>query len=280
MKNDHYVVYYLSDSTGITVKTLGQSVMAQFAQLVSYEEHTLNFLKEEADIKDALEKIRREAEKTNHKAIVFYTLARPEHAKMLAQYGNIAYFYDCLEVFLRPLESVLGVCAGHEQGITRRAGGVYQQQYNQRMEALNFSLDHDDGVSSRNLDKAAVILVGVSRSGKTPTSMYLAMHYAIYACNFPIIPEDMERMQLPKELLQHRDKIHGLTLQSSRLSQIRQKRRPNSKYAELANCEWEIRASSKIMGMLGVPVVDTTDLSIEEISAIILRNMNIEGTLS
>ena len=147
------------------------------------------------------------------------------------------------------------------------------QEYHDRIEAINFSLAHDDGQSSRDLESADVILVGVSRSGKTPTSLYLAMQHGVKAANYPLIPEDFERAELPKSLAPHKRKCFGLTIDPERLAQIRHERRPGSRYAALENCRMEVREAEAMMRREGIAWLSSTHKSIEEIATTILRDI-------
>jgi regulator of PEP synthase PpsR (kinase-PPPase family) len=150
------------------------------------------------------------------------------------------------------------------------------KDYHDRIEAINFSLAHDDGQSNRDLESAEVILVGVSRSGKTPTSLYLAMQHGLKAANYPLIPEDFERKQLPPALVPHRKKIYGLTIHPDRLSEIRTERRPNSKYASIENCRQEVADAESMMRRSGIRWLSTTTKSIEEIATTILQEIKPE----
>ncbi|MEO8408426.1 MAG: kinase/pyrophosphorylase, partial [Oxalobacteraceae bacterium] len=150
------------------------------------------------------------------------------------------------------------------------------EEYKNRIEAINFSLIHDDGQSHKNLSAADVILVGVSRSGKTPTSLFLAMQYGIKSANYPLIPEDFERGKFPPALLAFKSKIFGLTITPERLSEIRNERRPGSKYAALANCRYEVNEAESMMKREGIRWLSSTTKSIEEISSTILQEVKLE----
>jgi regulator of PEP synthase PpsR (kinase-PPPase family) len=150
------------------------------------------------------------------------------------------------------------------------------KEYHDRIEAINFSLAHDDGQSNRDLEQSDVILVGISRSGKTPTSLYLAMQYGLKASNYPLIPEDFDRRQLPPALLPHKSKIFGLSIQPERLSEIRNERRPNSKYASIENCRFEVAEAESMMRRAGIRWLSTTTKSIEEIATTILQELHPE----
>jgi regulator of PEP synthase PpsR (kinase-PPPase family) len=200
--------------------------------------------------------------------VVFSTLVNPVTVGGLRQAD--ALFIDLFEQFIGPLESELGQRSTHTVG--RFHGIAESSDYKARIEAVNFTMAHDDGVSTNGeLADADVILVGVSRSGKTPTSLYLALQFGVKAANYPLIPEDFERNRLPGELHSFRNKLFGLTISAERLSQIRQERRPNSRYAALDNCRFEIEAAQKLMRRENIQWLDSTTKSIEEISATILQ---------
>jgi [pyruvate, water dikinase]-phosphate phosphotransferase / [pyruvate, water dikinase] kinase len=160
--------------------------------------------------------------------------------------------------------------------LARFSDGKKRRGAHDRIEAINFSLAHDDGQSNRDLEQADVILVGVSRSGKTPTSLYLAMQYGLKAANYPLIPEDFERQQLPSALVPHRKKIFGLTIQPERLAEIRNERRPKSRYAALENCRTEVAEAEAMMRRAGIRWLSTTTKSIEEIATTILQEIRPE----
>jgi regulator of PEP synthase PpsR (kinase-PPPase family) len=180
---------------------------------------------------------------------------------------------DVVEHFIIPLEVELGQKSAHAVGRSHSTDNV--KDYNHRIEAVNYTLAHDDGVTNRNLDAADIILVGVSRSGKTPTCLYLAMQFGVKAANYPLIPEDLERMKLPPALLPLRHKVWGLSIAAARLQQIRQERKPDSKYAALDNCKWEVNAAEKLMTQAGISFLNSTTKSIEELATTILHEAHL-----
>jgi regulator of PEP synthase PpsR (kinase-PPPase family) len=181
---------------------------------------------------------------------------------------------DMFGTFVHPLEQELNMKSNHRIG--RFSDASKSKQYQSRIDAINFSLDHDDGQSNRDLASSDVILIGVSRSGKTPTSLYLAMQYGVKASNYPLIPEDFDRQDLPAAIKPHKNKLFGLTIQPERLSEIRNERRPNSQYASLENCHREVRDAEAMMRRSGIRWLSTTTKSIEEISTTILQEMRPE----
>jgi regulator of PEP synthase PpsR (kinase-PPPase family) len=178
---------------------------------------------------------------------------------------------DIFRAFVEPLEQEFGMKSNHRVG--RFSDAAKSQEYQDRIEAINFSLAHDDGQSARNLESADVILVGVSRSGKTPTSLYLAMQHGVKAANYPLIPEDFERGQMPSSLLPYKHKCFGLTIDPERLAQIRYERRPDSRYASLENCRYEVAQAERMMRREGISWLSSTHKSIEEIATTILRDI-------
>ncbi|HEY1090741.1 MAG TPA: pyruvate, water dikinase regulatory protein, partial [Burkholderiaceae bacterium] len=202
--------------------------------------------------------------------IVFATLVNREVLAIVREQCK-GFMLDMFGTFIEPLEEELQVTSNPRVG--RFSDVAKSQEYHDRIEAINFSLAHDDGQSSRNLDVADVILVGVSRSGKTPTSLYLAMQHGIKAANCPLIPEDFERGKLPTPLIPHKKKCFGLTIDPERLHQIRSERRPGSKYADLLNCRYEINEAEAMMKRDGIAWLSSTHKSIEEIATTILRDI-------
>ena len=202
--------------------------------------------------------------------IVFTTLVNPEAARIVHEQAQ-ALVFDTIATFVAPLEQELGATSNHRVG---RFSDISQSKaYNKRIEAINFSLAHDDGQTIQDLNSADIILVGVSRSGKTPTSLYLAMQYGLKVSNYPLVPDDFERQQLPAALLPHQNKLFGLSIRPERLSEIRAERRPNSKYADLANCRYEVAEAEAMMRRAGVRWLSTTTKSIEEIATTILQEV-------
>ncbi|WP_341676783.1 pyruvate, water dikinase regulatory protein [Niveibacterium sp. SC-1] len=264
-------VFFVSDGTGITAETLGHSLLSQFPEQ-RFRHVRMPFVDTEDKAHDAVHRINDIARRAQLRPIVFSTLVNAALAEILR--GAQAHFIDLFQTFIEPLELELGQKSAHTVGSSH--GMSDATSYTQRIDAINFALSHDDGVSHENLADADVILVGVSRSGKTPTSLYLAMQFGVRAANYPLIPEDFERNRLPQELSRYRNKLFGLTIAPERLSQIRQERRPNSVYAALDNCRFEIEAAQRLMRREGIAFLDSTSRSIEEISAKILQDIRID----
>lgn len=264
-------VFFISDGTGITAETFGKAILAQFEMKTRYIR--LPFVDSVDKAHQAVRQINHTAEIENIKPIVFTTLVNMEVLDVIRE-GCKGMLLDMFGTFVHPLEEELGIKSHHRVG--RFSDVSKSKDYHDRIEAINFSLAHDDGQSNRDLEQAEVILVGVSRSGKTPTSLYLAMQYGLKAANYPLIPEDFERKQLPPALVPHRKKIFGLTIHPDRLSEIRSERRPNSKYASLENCRHEVAEAESMMRRSGIRWLSTTTKSIEEIATTILQEIKPE----
>ena len=258
--------FFVSDRTGITAEMLGHSLLTQFDE-VSFNEVTLPFVDSVDKAHEAVRRINEQAAHDETRPIVISTLARTEIAQVVGTAN--ALFLDCFEIFISPLERELGKSASHVIGRTHNVSDFVN--YHHRIESVNYTLSHDDGLSSRELGDADVILVGVSRSGKTPTCLYLAMQFGIRAANYPLIPEDFENNQLPGQLQPLRPKLYGLTIRPERLHRIRTERRPGSKYATLTNCELEVREAEALMRQEGIPYLDATTKSVEELATTILQ---------
>ena len=264
-------VFFISDGTGITAETFGNAILAQFEMKTRHIR--LPFVDTADKAHQAVRQINHTAEVEGIKPIVFSTLVNMEVLQVIRE-GCKGMLLDMFGTFVNPLEQELGIKSHHRVG--RFSDISKSQQYHDRIEAINYSLAHDDGQSNRNLDTADVILVGVSRSGKTPTSLYLAMQHGLKAANYPLIPEDFDRKQLPPALLPHCKKIFGLSILPSRLSEIRTERRPNSLYASLDNCRMEVAEAETMMRRSGIRWLSTTTKSIEEIATTILQEIRPE----
>ena len=264
-------VFFVSDGTGITVEMLGHSLLTQF-EGIEFQHVTVPFVDTVTKARACVARIEDAARNGSARPVVFTTLENGEVRDVIRAAG--AFVLDFFEVFLDPLEGELGAKSSHTIG--RSHSALDTKQYTNRIDAINFALAHDDGVSSRDLDKADVILVGVSRSGKTPTSLYLALKFGIRAANYPLIPEDFDRLQLPTVLQDYREKLFGLSISPERLTEIRHERRPNSRYANLDNCRFEVRQAEQLMQREGVRWADSTTKSIEEIATTIMQDFKLE----
>ena len=261
-------VFFISDGTGITAETFGNSILSQFAVRPRHVRRP--FIDTADKAHQVLREINHTADAEGRKPIVFITLVNPEILAIVKGESK-GLVLDMFNTFIEPLEAEFGMTSNHRVG--RFADVSKSQEYTDRIEAINFSLTHDDGQSSKNLAQADVILVGVSRSGKTPTSLYLAMQHGIKAANYPLIPEDFDRGQIPSSLAPFKNKCFGLTIDPERLNQIRNERRPGSKYASVENCRYEVKEAEGMMRREGIAWLSSTHKSIEEIATTILRDL-------
>ena len=259
-------VFFVSDRTGITSELLGKTLLTQFPD-VEFHKHTLPFVDTVEKAETAVTEINRTALQEGKPPIVFSTLINDDVRTTVASAN--ALFLDIFANFIGRLESELSLTSSHALGLSHGMGD--ELAYQKRMDAVNYTLSHDDGVNTTNYDRAEVILTGVSRTGKTPTCLYLAMQYGIHAANYPLTPDDFSEQSLPKPLLPHRAKLFGLTIQAERLAKIRNERKPASRYASLENCRSEIRSAENLMLQAQLPVIDTTIMSVEEIAISILH---------
>ena len=267
MPASSHTVFFVSDGTGITAETFGHAVLSQFD--MRFRQVRLPFIDTIDKARDAARKINEAFNTDRQRPIVFSTLVKPDLSAVIRTASGM--HMDLIQTFVAPLEQELGVKSTHTIG--RSHNIVDSQEYKARIEAINYSLAHDDGQSHKNLASADVILVGVSRSGKTPTSLYLAMQYGIKAANYPLIPDDFERGKLPSSLPEFRDKIFGLSITPERLSEIRHERRAGSKYASIENCRYEVNEAELMMKCEGIRWLSSTTKSIEEIATTILQEI-------
>jgi regulator of PEP synthase PpsR (kinase-PPPase family) len=262
-------VFFVSDGTGITAETFGNSILAQFSAKPRHIRRP--FIDTVDKAVKVVSEINATADAESKRPVVFITLANTAIREVVTSPHCKGLVLDMFQAFVEPLEQEFGLKSNHRIG--RFSDAAKSQEYNDRIEAINFSLAHDDGQSAKNLEAADVILVGVSRSGKTPTSLYLAMQHGIKAANYPLIPEDFDRGHLPSTLAPHKRKCFGLTIDPDRLCQIRNERRPGSKYASIENCRAEVHEAESMMKRSGISWLSSTHKSIEEIATTILRDI-------
>ena len=267
-------VFFVSDGTGITAQMLGHSLLTQF-EGVEFDQVTLPFVDSQEKAEETLARIEAESATGDGQPIVFSTLVNQDLRAVIRRAK--ALFVDFFETFIDPLEAGLGVKSSHTIG--RSHSAMDKKEYQQRIEAINFAMAHDDGASHRELGQAEVILIGVSRSGKTPTSLYMALQFGVKAANYPLIPEDFHRMQLPEALRAYKTRLYGLTIAPERLREIRQERRPDSRYADLDNCRFEVDEAQNLMRREGLRCINSTSKSIEEIATTIMRELRIQRQL-
>lgn len=273
-------VFFLSDSTGMTAENLGKSLLAQFPH-IRFESVTKPFIDTPEKAHKIAAEIRADVGINEGRPIVIDTIVSEDVSSIIRAVD--CFYIDIFSTFVAPLESELGTQSSHTVGhpaIFREDNQSVNKAYMHRIEAVHFALANDDGMHLHRYDEADIILIGVSRTGKTPSSVYLGMQFGIKAANYPLIPDDLELNKLPAALKDHQKKLFGLTIRPARLAEIRNERKPNSTYASLRNCMDEVRQAEALYRQYRVPYIDTTQLSIEEISARMLQRAGIERRVS
>jgi [pyruvate, water dikinase]-phosphate phosphotransferase / [pyruvate, water dikinase] kinase len=263
-------VFFLSDRTGITVEALGSSLLTQFAGM-EFLRMTLPFIDSVEKAREVVAQVNEAHRESQQRPLVFSSIVDDAVRAEINKADGLV--LDVFERFIVPLENELGIKSMHAVGRSHSVSNV--KDYNHRIEAINYTLAHDDGVTHRGLEEADIIMVGVSRSGKTPTCLYMAMQFGIKAANYPLIPEDLEANRIPPSLLPLKQKVWGLSIAPERLHQIRSERRPDSRYAALDNCRYEVAAAEKLMKQAQIPFLDSTTKSIEEIATHMLHEAHL-----
>jgi hypothetical protein len=267
-------IYFLSDHSGVTAETFGHSLITQFNNK-DFRQETLPFINTKDKAKDVVSKINQDFDESAMRPIIFATLVRKDLRLLLRTSHGL--YLDIFDVFLKSVEKELQQESAQKVGRSHGMSDI--ESYMNRIEATNFALTNDDGGFNQNYDEADVILIGVSRTGKTPTCLYLALQYGIYAANFPLTDEELDQGMLPKFLKEQKKKIFGLTIEPKRLRQIRKKRRELGKYSTTQQVRYELREAEKLFKRYSIPYIDTTVISIEEISSRILDQRGIERKL-
>lgn len=263
--------FFLSDRTGITVEMLGHSLLQQFEN-VTFDEITLPYIDTREKALTLVRTINERANKDGLRPLVFSTFVDSAIRSVL--HSANALHLDCFSIFIAPMEAELGMRSSHNVGLSHRVDDTIEHR--RRIDAIRYTLEHDDGLSQSNWRHADIILLGVSRTGKTPTCLYLALQYGICAANYPLVPEDFQRLALPAQLQNVRSKLFGFTVDPERLHQMRSERKPDSAYASLKNCEYEVHAAEKLMRREGIPYLDATSKSIEELATALLHEAKLE----
>ena len=260
-------VFFISNGTAITAETLGHSLLAQFPAL-QFKTRTIPFINTEEKAISVKDEIDSGVNGMAEQPIVFATMADPHLKKIISR--SKALILDPFTEFLPRLEEMLSVESSNLGGVSHRISNP--SMYESRIAAIDFSLVHDDGGKTRNYHESDIILVGVSRTGKTPSCLYLALQFGLKAANYPITEEDMESDNLPVPLRPFKDRLYGLTTDAHRLVNIRQERRPNSRYSSIEQCRFELRAAEEMYHKHNIRCLNTTTMSVEEIAAQIVQD--------
>lgn len=258
-------IYLISDHTGITLEKMSRAILSQFD--ISSKITTRSFIDTKEKLTTVISDINRQNSYANR--LIFSSITDPEQRQMLINCGIPV--FDIFEQFLPAVANSIGQQPKSHSGQSHSMQNI--EHYDRRIEAVNFALKHDDGQYTKELAQADIILIGLSRSGKTPVSLYLAIQYGIKAANYPITEDDFRNNNLPQSIIQQEKKLIGLTINAQRLQQIRQKRYPDSHYASLENCKKEIKTALQLLSIHNIRPIDTSHTSVEEIAAIIMQNM-------
>ncbi|WP_246081929.1 pyruvate, water dikinase regulatory protein [Nocardioides litoris] len=264
-------VFFLSDSTGISAETMGNALLMQFPDLV-FERTTIPFITTPEAAREVVQQLD-EAMDGPVVPLAFTTAA--EDRIRLELLKTRAPIIDFFEMHMDPVERILGQRGVRQPARLHGVGDI--KRYNSRMAAVEFTIEHDDGQSLRALDRADVVLIAPSRCGKTPTSMYLALQHGLFVANYPLVDEDLESRDLPRPLADIKARCFGITTNAERLARVRNERRPGSRYAEVAQCRWELRQAAALYAAHGVPVIDSATKSVEEMAALVLQTLKRNG---
>lgn len=265
------MVFFVSDHTGITVETMGHSLLSQFAG-VEFDCHTIPFVNDPGKAHSVAQSIQYAFAKEDLAPIVFSSLTDPALREIVRESGAVV--FDFFDSFIADLEKTL------QSPVTRGRGKVHgmldNPRYFRRIESVNFALGHDDGLNTSGYSQADIIAVGVSRTGKTPVCLYLALQYSVNAANYPFTDRELDSLKLPERLRAHRERLFGLTIEPAHLSRIRQERRPNSRYATLKQCQKELSAIEELFFRENIPFTNTSNASVEEISTTIMQRTELD----
>jgi len=261
-------VFFLSDSTGISAETMGNAILIQFPFL-RFERRLIPFITSVQEARKVVA-VLDEAMKGPMTPLAFTTAAVDEIRAEL--HNSQCPIIDFFDIHMSRVESILQARGERVASQLHGVGDI--RRYNARMAAVEYAIEHDDGQSLRALDKADVILVAPSRCGKTPTTMYLALQHGLFVANYPLVDEDLGTTELPRPLRNLGSRCFGITTTPDRLRQVRQERRPNSRYASLQQCAWELRRAEQLFAAQNLPAINSATKSVEEMSAVILQNLH------
>ncbi|WP_099139835.1 pyruvate, water dikinase regulatory protein [Xenorhabdus hominickii] len=265
-------VFFISDGTAITAEVLGHAVLSQFP--ITITSYTLPFVSTQTRAEEIRDQINMIYQQTQLKPLVFYSIISNEIKNIITQ--SDGFCQDIVQTLVAPIQQEIGLEPKPELHRTHGLSKKNLNQYDARIAAIDYALAHDDGISLRNLDQAQVIILGVSRCGKTPTSLYLAMQFGIQAANYPFTADDMDNLQLPASLKHFQHKLFGLTISPERLAAIREERRENSRYASLRQCRVELAEVEALFRKNKINYLNTTNYSVEEISTKIIDSMGLK----
>lgn len=264
------LVFFVSDRTGITAESLGNTLLTQFDG-VTFRKTTLPFINTRERALEAVARIDEAGKLALTRPLVFSTTVDDGIRKVLRT--SSGFFLDLFDSYIPAIEQELGAISSHTVG--RVHGMTDTAGYTSRIDAINFAMSHDDGLTQKEYERADVVLIAPSRCGKTPTCLYMAMQHGLFAANYPLTEEDLEQARLPELLLRYRDKLYGLTSSPERLTRVRSERRPGSRYAALEQCAYELRQAEQLFARHNIPFVNSADKSVEEIAVVVMQDKNL-----
>jgi regulator of PEP synthase PpsR (kinase-PPPase family) len=265
--------YIISDRTGVTAGTMAHSLLSQFPN-IEFERHTIPFVDADDKVKSCIRQINHSYKTNKVRPLVFVSFMDNNYTHELEKSEGLV--IDLIRPYIKKLEGYLKTESSHKVGQAHGMAGSGEHDYMHRIDAINFSMRYDDGVRTGDYHKADLILIGVSRAGKTPTSLYMALHYGLNTANYPLADDDFERGTLPDALIESREKLFGLTIDPLQLHKIRQKRRANSEYSALNQCRQEVLQAQQFYKRYRIPWADSTAMSIEELASLIVHRMSLE----
>ena len=266
-------VFIVSDRSGVTAETICHTLLSQFPG-IAFHQIALPFIDSDEKVKAAAKQILQAAEESGLKPLVFSTFVNDRFIEALAD--SNAEIFDLFAPFINRMEKTLDQQSSHKPGQSHGIADV--ARYGHRIDAVNYALHCDDGLHAKDYSKATVILLGVSRSGKTPTCLYLALHFGFYAANYPLTEEDFSNGEIPQSILDHHDKVFGLTIDPFRLHQIRSERRPGSEYASLSRCQQDVATARRMYQRYQIAHCDSTNYSVEELGSTIKHRMGLQSS--
>ena len=274
MKQGLRTVYFVSDHTGITAEAMGRSLLSQFEDL-EYDAEHYPFVDSTSKVREVVAHINDGATRSGVRPLVFSTLVDPGLRDCLKESRGL--IYDFFDTYTASLETELGLDSNHAHGRVHGMGN--KKVYSDRIHAVNYALVNDDGAVTKNYPSADLVLLGVSRSGKTPTCLYLGLQYGILAANYPLTDDDLDNPGLPAAVRNAGGRLFGLTIDPMQLRRIRQERRPDGRYASLEQCKSETRKAEHLFKTHGIPFIDTTSMSIEEIATRVMQLTGLESRI-
>jgi len=271
MKTQTRDAFIISDRTAVTAEALGNSLLSQFPN-VHFNIEVLPFVDTQLKADETVGLIDKARESSGEKPIVFATLVDDDVRRVISK--SDCEFFDLFDTFVNPLEEVLGTPSSHKVGLSH--GMSDAEGYTARIGAMNYALETDDGIETRSYRRAQIIIVGVSRSGKTPTCLYLALQYGVFAANYPLTDSELDSNRLPEILEQHNDKLFGLTIDPFRLQQIRQERYNRASYASARQCQYEVAQTEAMFRRSKIMYLNSTQMSVEELGAKIMQKTGLK----